>query len=44
MAGQYSTKSFFRQTPNSLLARYFNEYGLFGRMDFTANSDFVFIM
>jgi chemotaxis methyl-accepting protein methylase len=25
MTGQYSTKSFFRQMPNALLARYFKE-------------------
>jgi hypothetical protein len=34
MTGQYSTKSFFRQMPNALLARYFNEQGLFGDLDF----------
>lgn len=34
MPGQYSTKSFFRQMPNALLARYFNEKGLFGGIDF----------
>jgi hypothetical protein len=36
MAGQYSTRNFLRQMPNALLARYFNERGLFGNMDFTA--------
>lgn len=36
MAGQYSTKSFFRQMPNALLVRYFNEQGLFGDIDFSA--------
>ena len=36
MTGQYSTKSFFRQMPNALLARYFNEQGLFGDIDFSA--------
>jgi len=36
MAGQYSTKSFFRQMPKSMLARYFNERGLFGDIDFSA--------
>jgi len=36
MTGQYSTKSFFRQMPNALLARYFNEQGLFGDIDFAA--------
>lgn len=35
MHGQYSTKSFFRQMPNTLLARYFNEQGLFGDIDFS---------
>jgi hypothetical protein len=34
MAGQYSTRNFLRQMPNALLARYFNERGLFGDMDF----------
>lgn len=36
MTGQYSTKSFFRHMPNALLARYFNEKGLFGDIDFAA--------
>ena len=36
MAGQYSTRNFLRQMPNALLARYFQEQGLFGDMDFTA--------
>lgn len=27
MAGQYSTRSFFRQMPNAMLERYFNEQG-----------------
>jgi len=36
MPGQYSTKSFFRQMPNALLARYFNEKGLFGDIDYSA--------
>jgi hypothetical protein len=36
MTGQYSTKSFFRQMPNALLARYFNERELFGDIDFSA--------
>jgi len=35
MAGQYSTKSFFRQMPNALLARYFSVRGLFGDVDFS---------
>ena len=36
MAGQYSTRNFFRQMPNALLARYFQERELFGDMDFAA--------
>lgn len=36
MVGQYSTRSFFRHMPNALLARYFNERGLFGDIDFSA--------
>jgi len=36
MAGQYSTRNFFRQMPNALLARYFHERGLFSDMDFAA--------
>lgn len=36
MAGQYSTRDFFRQMPNALLARYFQERELFGDMDFSA--------
>lgn len=36
MAGQYSTRDFFRQMPNALLARYFQERELFGDMDFFA--------
>jgi hypothetical protein len=36
MAGQYSTRNFLRQMPNALLARYFNERGLLGDMDFAA--------
>ena len=39
MAGQYSTRNFLRQMPNALLARYFNERGFFGNMDFTAMKD-----
>jgi hypothetical protein len=35
MTGQYSTRSFFRRMPNALLARYFNEKGLFGDIDFS---------
>ena len=34
MARQYSTKDFFRQMPNALLARYFQGRGLFGDVDF----------
>lgn len=36
MARHYSTRSFFRQVPNALLARYFTERGLFGDLDFSA--------
>ena len=36
MARHYSTKSFFRQMPNALLARYFADRGLFGDLDFAA--------
>ena len=36
MAGQYSTRNFLRQMPNALLARYFNEHGLFDNLDITA--------
>ena len=36
MARHYSTKDFFRQMPNALLARYFQAMGLFGDMDFAA--------
>lgn len=36
MAQHYLTKSFFRQTPNALLARYFTDRGLFGKLDFAA--------
>jgi hypothetical protein len=37
MAGQqYSTRNFFRQMPNALLARYFNGQELFGDIDFTS--------
>ena len=35
MAEQYSTKRFFRQMPNYVLARYFNEHGLFNDIDFS---------
>jgi hypothetical protein len=36
MDRQYSTKSFFRQMPNALLARYFQGRGLFADVDFAA--------
>lgn len=36
MARHYSTKNFFRQMPNVLLARYFHEKNLFKDLDFTA--------
>ncbi|AOV18742.1 hypothetical protein BJI67_15990 (plasmid) [Acidihalobacter aeolianus] len=36
MARHYSTRSFFRQVPNALLARYFTGRGLFGDLDFAA--------
>ena len=36
MARHYSTKDFFRQMPNALLARYFQARGLFGDLDFSA--------
>ena len=36
MARHYSTKVFFRQVPNALLARYFQGQGLFVDMDFAA--------
>lgn len=35
MARHYSTKDFFRQMPNALLARYFHERGLFEHLDFS---------
>lgn len=34
MARHYSTRSFFRQMPNALLARYFQTQGLFAELDF----------
>jgi hypothetical protein len=34
MGRHYSTKDFFRQVPNSLLARYFQARGLFAEFDF----------
>jgi hypothetical protein len=36
MARHYSTTDFFRQTPNDLLARYFQARGVFGELDFAA--------
>jgi hypothetical protein len=36
MARHYSTRDFFRQMPNTLLARYFQARGLFGALDFAA--------
>jgi len=36
MARHYSTRDFFRQMPNALLARYFQARGLFG--------DFVYVL
>jgi hypothetical protein len=33
MARHYSTRDFFRQMPNALLASYFQERGLFGDLD-----------
>ena len=34
MAGHYSSKCFFRQMPNALLARYFHRRKLFGGLNF----------
>ena len=36
MARHYSTRSFFCQVPNALLARYFASRGLFEDLDFAA--------
>lgn len=36
MARHYSTKDFFRQMPNALLARYFQARGMFADLDFEA--------
>ena len=36
MARHYSTRDFFRQMPNALLARYFQARGLLGDLDFAA--------
>ena len=39
MARHYSTKNFFRQMPNDLLARYFRGKGMFTDLDFAAMKD-----
>ena len=39
MAGQYSTKSFFRQMPDALPARYFSERGVLGDIDLSARKE-----
>jgi hypothetical protein len=39
MARHYSTRDFFRQMPNVLLARYFQARGLFNELDFAAMKD-----
>ena len=36
MGQHYTTRDFFRQMPNRLLARYFEAHGLFADLDFTA--------
>ena len=36
MARHYTTREFFRQMPNALLARYFWDRGLFAELDFAA--------
>lgn len=36
MARHYSTTDFFRQMPNALLARYFQDRKLFDELDFSA--------
>jgi hypothetical protein len=36
MTRHYTTRDFFRQMPNALLKRYFEERGLFGELDFSA--------
>jgi hypothetical protein len=36
MARHYSTRDFFRQMPNALLARYFQECKVLGHLDFKA--------
>ena len=39
MDKNYSTKHFFRQMPNALLARYFQGHDIFGDLDFTTMKD-----
>jgi len=39
MARHYSTKDFYRQMPNALLARYFHARGLLAEVDFAALKD-----
>jgi hypothetical protein len=39
MARHYSTRDFFRQIPNALLARYFQARGLFDDFDFAAMNE-----
>jgi hypothetical protein len=39
MARHYSTKDFFRQMPNALLARYFQARALFGDLDFSTMNE-----
>jgi hypothetical protein len=36
MTRHYTTRDFFRQMPNALLARFFQGRGLFSELDFTA--------
>ena len=36
MARHYSTRSFFRQIPNALLARYFERQGVLAGLDWSA--------
>ena len=39
MSRHYSTKDFFRQMPNALLARYFQARNVFGALDFAAMNE-----
>ena len=39
MARHYSTRDFFRQMPNALLARFFQGHGVFDTLDFSALSE-----